>query len=373
MRARVMGLVCAAVCALAWLPFPARAAPEALPAVDGVLQAFHDHQLVAIGDNHAMAEEGAFYIALVRDPRFAATVQDVVVEFGGGGHQGGMDRYLNGEAVPYDELRLIWTDGAGFVPGAMNRMEYGAFFAAVRAVNMGLPPDCRIRVWLGQAPIDWSTIHSRADQRPLSIGRDRFAADLIEREIVTKGRKALLIWGQAHFEDGAVFSPTLGPALKAAHRGSLYYISPYFGFNEAACDAAFEARAARWPTPALIAPLKGSATLKAMRKPGCTIDPGLAQGPQGMKPELLSALRANDDHLAGADADALLYLGKEASMTVSPVDPAFYLDDAYFKEMSRRNAITAGKPIDWADFVAANPPVVESFDAHIGRRSAAPH
>jgi hypothetical protein len=362
-----MGLFVALACALAWLPEAARAAPEAVPAVDGVLHAFRDHRLVAIGDNHVMAEEGAFYIALVRDPRFAATVQDIVVEFGAGGHQAILDRYLAGEAVPYDQLRLTWTDTVGFIP-TINRTEYIAFFAAVRAVNMGLPADKRIRVWLGQPPIDWSSMHSRAEQRPLLLGRDRFAADLIEREIMAKGRKALLIWGMAHFTEGAVLSPVLGPTLRAAHPGSLYYVAPYFGFNEPACDAAFEARAARWPTPALIAPLEGSATLKAMREPGCTIDPGLAQATKGMKPEVLAALRANDDHLAGADADALLYLGKEAGMTVSPIDPAFYLDEAYFKEMSRRNEIIVGKPIDWAAFVAANPTTVESFDAHIGRR-----
>ena len=367
MKARVTGLLCALTCALAGLPGAVHAAPEAVPAIDGVLQAFHDHPLVALGDNHVMAEEGAFYIALVSDPRFAATVQDIVVEFGTGGHQAIMDRYLNGEAVPYDQLRLTWTDTVGAIP-TVNRIEYIHFFAAVRAVNMHLPAEKRIRVWLGQPLIDWSTIRSRAEQRPLSVGRDRFAVDIVEREIMAKGRKALLIWGQAHFTEAAGLSPVLGPTLRAAHPGSLYYINPYFGFNEAACDAAFEARAAHWPTPAVIAPLNGSATLKAMRKPGCTIDPGLAQDTKGMKPELLAALRANDDHLAGVDADALLYLGKETSMTVSPVDPAFYLDDAYFKEMSRRNEIMIGKPIDWARFIAANPPVVESFDAHIGRR-----
>ena len=57
MTARAMGLACALVCALTWLAGPARAAPAAVPAVDGVLQAFHDHQLVAIGDNQAKAEE----------------------------------------------------------------------------------------------------------------------------------------------------------------------------------------------------------------------------------------------------------------------------------------------------------------------------
>jgi len=367
-----MGLTFALACALIWLSAPARAAPAAAPAIDGVLQAFNDHPLVAIGDNHVMAEEEAFYIALVRDPRFAASVQDIVVEFGAGGHQAIMDSYLNGEAVPYDQLRLTWSDTVGWIP-TVNGTGYIAFFAAVRAVNMHLPPDKRVRVWLGQPPIDWSTIHSRAEQRPLSVGRDGYAVDLVEREIMAKGRKALLIWGQAHFADAGVFSPTLGPALRAAHPGSLYYVSPYFGFNEKACDAAFEDRAVHWPTPALIAPLKASATLKVMRRPGCTIDPGLAQDTKAMKPEQVAALRANDDHLAGVDADALLYLGKEATMTVSPVDPAFYLDGAYFKEMSRRNEIMIGKPLDWAGFVAANPPVVENFDAHIGRRSTRLH
>jgi hypothetical protein len=367
MGARVMALLCALACALAWVPGPARAAPDAVPAIDGVLQAFHDHSLVAIGDNHLMAQQGAFYVALVSDPRFAATAQDIVVEFGAGGHQAVMDRYINGEAVPYDQLRLTWTDTVGAIP-TINRMEYIHFFAAVRAVNMRLPADKRIRVWLGQPPIDWSAMHSRAEQRPLSLGRDRYPAELIEREIMAKGRKALLIWGQAHFTAASIMSPVLGPALRAARPGSLYYISPYFGFNEAACDTAFETRAANWPTPAVVAPLTGSATLKAMRKSGCTVDPGLAQETKGMKPELLAALRANDDHLAGVDADALLYLGKEAGMTVSPVDPAFYLDEAYFKEMSRRNEIMIGKPLDWTGFVAANPPVVESFDTHIGRR-----
>lgn len=369
MRACVVGLLGAMACALGGLPGAALAAPEAVPAIDGVLQAFHDHPLVAIGDNHLMAEQGAFYVALVSDPRFATTVQDIVVEFGAGGHQAIMDRYLNGETVPYDQLRLTWTDTVGAIP-TVNRIEYIHFFAAVRAVNMRLPAEKRIRVWLGQPPIDWSMIHSRAEQRPLSVGRDRYPADLIEREIMAKGRKALLIWGQAHFlAENTATSSVLGSTLRAAHPGNLYYISPYFGFNEAACDAAFEARAAHWPAPAVIAPLKGSATLKAMRKPGCTVDPGLAQDTKGMKAELLAALRANDDHLAGVDADALLYLGREASMTVSPVDPAFYLDEAYFKEMSRRNEIMIGKPIDWAGFIAANPPVVENYDAHIGRRA----
>jgi hypothetical protein len=44
-----------------------------------------------------MAQEEDFYAALVRSPRFAAEVGNVVVEFGDAAQQGTLDRYLSGE------------------------------------------------------------------------------------------------------------------------------------------------------------------------------------------------------------------------------------------------------------------------------------
>ena len=40
-----------------------------VPAIDGILKAFQNHALVAIGDDHNSAQEEDFYAALVRDPR----------------------------------------------------------------------------------------------------------------------------------------------------------------------------------------------------------------------------------------------------------------------------------------------------------------
>src|SRR5688572_8040873 len=86
------------------------------PAIDGVFAAFDTHPLVGLADNHGLAQSMEFYEALVRDPRFARSVGNVVVEFGGAARQDVIDRYTNGELVPYKELRRVWTDVVGWSP-----------------------------------------------------------------------------------------------------------------------------------------------------------------------------------------------------------------------------------------------------------------
>lgn len=67
-------------------PKDATSASSARPAVEGVLDAFRTHPLVGIGDAHGLAQELDFYAAVVRHPRFAPEVGNVVVEFGGAAH-----------------------------------------------------------------------------------------------------------------------------------------------------------------------------------------------------------------------------------------------------------------------------------------------
>jgi hypothetical protein len=121
-------------------------APTVIPAVDGILNAFENHPLVGIADDHNSAQEEDFYAALVRDPRFSAEVGNVVVEFGGATHQDIVDRYLDGQQVSYTDLRKVWTDVVGWIP-TVTGLGYANFFAQVRDANLGLPPDRRIHVW----------------------------------------------------------------------------------------------------------------------------------------------------------------------------------------------------------------------------------
>lgn len=165
------------------------------PAVDGVLAAFKDHPLVGIGDRHNLAQQGAFYAALIADPRFARDVGNLVVEFGGSAQQDLIDRYVTGDPVPPHELRKVWSEVVGWEPGEIGQM-YVDVFTAVRRANVKLPRNKRIKIWLGEPPIDWRQIDTQDDLAPLMASRNSYPAGLIVEQILRRQRKALVIYGE---------------------------------------------------------------------------------------------------------------------------------------------------------------------------------
>jgi hypothetical protein len=67
---------------------PVRRAAEPLDPITAILGAFETHPLVALGEGSHGNEQGhALRLRLIRDPRFAATVNDIVVEFGSARYQ----------------------------------------------------------------------------------------------------------------------------------------------------------------------------------------------------------------------------------------------------------------------------------------------
>jgi hypothetical protein len=182
------------------LPFPVFAIPAVpIDPVSGILDAFRDHSIVALGEGaHGNLPSHAFRLALIRDPRFAGTVNDIVVEFGQSAYQDVMDRFTNGEDVPYGELKKCWQDttSANF---DWDKPIYEEMFRAVRAVNAALPPEKRIRVLLGDPPLDWSQVHSGADYLARYTRMDESTVGIIQREVLEKHRHALVIYGDVHF------------------------------------------------------------------------------------------------------------------------------------------------------------------------------
>jgi hypothetical protein len=326
----------------------AHAASEPVDAVAGVVAAFRTHPVVALSDAHGLAEEGEFYNRLVADPRFRREVHDIVVEFGGAASQARLDRYVAGEPLSEAELRRVLTDAVGWTP-APTSMMYRIFFERVRAVNLALPPAERIRVWLGEPEIDWSAIRTRADFVPFLSRRDQSAASLVEREVLSKGRKALLIYGGLHFNPtpvppGAPPPQSLKQLIEAARPGALFVVHPYQGYWQPDCTADFE-RGLSWPVPSLV---PRDAELEArLLRPGCTVGPP-PRAPPGAPPisqEMLERMQGPMQRATtGANADALLYLGPAATLTRSPDDPAFVNDAALAAEMARRTALQGGPP-----------------------------
>src|ERR1044072_8632721 len=110
MRAAAILFVTLALLSPAVAEVPNPQPPKITPALDGIFAAFATHPLVGIDDDHGQAQQLDFYAALVRDPRFAREVGNLVVETGSANNQAIIDAFVTGEAVPYTELRKVWTD-----------------------------------------------------------------------------------------------------------------------------------------------------------------------------------------------------------------------------------------------------------------------
>jgi hypothetical protein len=335
------------------------------------MAAFANHPIVGMDDNHGLAQEEDFYAALVRDPRFAKEVGNVVVEFGGAAAQPIIDRYVNGEPVPYSELRKVWTQVVGWIP-TVTGLGYMNFYAQVRATNLTLPPEQRIHVWLGEPEIDWTKIKTQADVVTILDTRESHAADVIKREILSQKKKALVIYGGGHFQRMERPTPplptganapagntpprTMAPVgslislVEREYPNSFFLVSPYSGYEEKACSDTMEKTFQNWPVPALATPLRDGALANRLMQNDChflplgalsrmtiTLPPSATAEQQAQARDRMRQLTERTERLlSGVDSDALLYLGSAASLTRTPTDPDVYLDEDYRAEINRQ-------------------------------------
>lgn len=185
----------------------AAAQPTFDTVIEGLLTAFDTHDVVALGEWHGNVPDSDLRISLVQHPEFAGKVDVIVVEFANPAHQPTIDRFVGGEDVPREELRLVWRDVLGGYL-AWESPVYEAFFEAVRSANAVAKPDERLRVLAGDVPIDWSRVQNLEDYlRELEphmsgpyIDRGSAPAKVIAREVLSKNLKALVIYGSGHCE-----------------------------------------------------------------------------------------------------------------------------------------------------------------------------
>ncbi len=100
--------------------------------------------------------------------------------------------------MPVEQVQNAWRDTVGAL-GPVSPV-YGEFYAAVRAANQKLPKQRRLRVLLGDPPVDWSRVRSREDLAPFLPFRDQFYAAVVRYQALARNRKALLIMGAGHFQ-----------------------------------------------------------------------------------------------------------------------------------------------------------------------------
>ncbi len=282
-----------------------------LDPIEAVLDAFKTHSVVALGEGpHGNLQGHAFRLALLRDARFPMVVRDIMPECGAGRYQALMDRFMNGEDVPPEELKHVWQD-TSISTSACERPLYEEYFRAIREVNAALPSDRRLRVLLGDPPGDWSLIKTREQHHRWGVRSDAYSAEVILKESLAKGRRALLITGDGHLIGRGTKERLMMNLIEGSPKGGRAFIVTT-SFHQILTE--IQPDIASWKTPSL--------TLLAGTGIGAKLFSAFYQPPPVPG---WNHLRMEDEF------DALLYLGPPSSMTRSPFPPALCRDEGYMK------------------------------------------
>jgi outer membrane protein OmpA-like peptidoglycan-associated protein len=226
---------------------PARASAPGditpVPAARYIVEAFARYPLVAFSEpRHGAGGTQEFLASLIREPGFAGTVQDLVVECGNARYQDIVDRYIDGEPVARDQLKRVWEETT-IASGIWLAPMYEAVLADVRAVNLTRPTGQRLRVLLGDPPIDWSVVRGPADE-DMNDWREAHFAWVIERHVLSKQHKALVWIGGAHISRQVRFPESLIHLLDRRSPGSTFAV---VAVDPTDTEPAVSTRLRRWP------------------------------------------------------------------------------------------------------------------------------
>lgn len=277
--------------------------------IEGIVAAFDQFPVVVIGESHGVKQAGDFYVSLVRNSEFAAKVDDIVVEFGSQRSQPIVDRYIRGEDVPPKELAQVWRNTTKTL--SWESPIYPALLTAVRDVNRRSSSSRRLRVLAGDAPIDWSRVHSHADWAAFQPNDVAFSDIILLGEQAR--RKVLVILGGNHVTKGGSrdLRPNTTTRVNAKFPGSMFIVLLHTG-----ASAAVESQMAAWPVPALVS----------------VAETRLATLPHAQR-------------LLGDTCDAILYLGPGRSLKTAQANWE-ELDADYLQEVDRRHQIQFGCPLN---------------------------
>ena len=305
--------------------------------IAGILDAFKTRRIVGIPDAHRNTATHAFVLSLIRHPRFPTVVDDVVVECGTSRHQDVADRFVRGEDVPYETLRHIWLDTTQAQPGC-DTPQPEETLRAVRAVNASSPGDRQIRVLLGDPPIRWEDVNTKADHRKWIAMRETYPAGVVQREVLAKRRRALLLYGVGHLWrknphanfESAGLAASLVSLLEETHGASVFTVGLTLELETT------RPQVASWPAPSVVA-LRGTdlgAEPVSFDGPRVSVQTGrIAPVPL----DQWRSIRMQEQY------DALLYIGPRASWSNAMVSPALCADPAYLEMRTGRMALAEWK------------------------------
>jgi hypothetical protein len=284
-------------------PNPQGANPIPEDAQKAILALFDKYEVVGgMNPSEGCKDVDDFILALIRNPAFPEKVNDIAVEGGNSVYQSLLDRYIAGEEVPLSEAQQAWRNTTQ--PACDFSTLYPELFPLVRRINQRLVPEKKLRILALDSPIDWSRVKSNEDRRPFR-NRDASIASVMEKEVLAKHRKALIIIGVGHISDR-------GYGYEQKYPNATFVIDVHWGFGGdtpwAKYNEVLEKRMSSWPIPSLVT-VKG--TWLSDLPPGC-LSPGV---------------------------DGYLYLGPRDLLLRQLIPAKTAMDKAYMAELQRRDEI----------------------------------
>jgi hypothetical protein len=349
MKIAVCVLAVGVVFATATVPAQTTAQRVAVPLepVTAVLDAARTHDVVALGlGRHNNLQGHAFLMRLLQNPRLPDVVTDVVIECGNARYQGMADDFvLAGRAVPTDTLRAAWQDTTQPHSGCDTGLAE-EIYRTLRRINASLDAGRRVRLLLGDPPINWDSPTRKQDRMKFMEARDSHPAEVIRQEVLGKKRRALIVYGQMHLQRKQLLSNydmshPLAQTIVSLLETAGARVFSVWG-NTHADISSLQADIASWPTPSL-AMTKGTvlgAADFAVYYPFAAGRVALRNG----KP--VPAPREEWRELPmESQFDAVLHLGAPSSITVVPIPAALCRDAAYMK-MRRERLTEAGPQVE---------------------------
>jgi hypothetical protein len=331
-----------------------------LPHSDGVAAialALDSFPIVAIADLHGAAELGAFRNRLLSDPRVLDRINDVVIEAGNSLYQPLADRYVRGDSVGIDSLRLIWNNTTQSPLNTLDASLYAEdILRTVRQANQLRRSARPVRVLLADPPIEWNDVRTRADAMRFLSQRRTSHVRVLADSVLAHRHRAIFICGSLHLmrttagvTPEAPFATTTQRVLRDWPR-SMYVVLIFDGFGRSA--AKYEPLMNALPRESLVpfaAGLVGALSAEEVMgpTPGVPDATALTLAPNAAAdaPSIFAGLRMSDL------ADAYLYLRPFSQLTVAVPDLARYrTTPALLEELDRRQRIMTGEPFDTTAF-----------------------
>jgi hypothetical protein len=288
--------------------------------------------LLALGERHWSVPEHRFLTALLRDPKFPSVFPTIVVEFGNAFYQKTIDRYLAGEDISRSELAKVWQDT--IIPMAWDSPLYAEFFETVRDVNKHLRKAKKMRVFLGDPPVNWSLVKDVEGLKPF-MDRDAFYAEVITQNC-GRGR-CLLICGAVHFQRK---DPLMNLRPPSVHKNVIEYYTAKAG-NTKTIESVLPLCSQTAPFTAYSVPSLISThapPLNAMTFGQVDASPIMILKKVDGETRAVE-VRADDTLQVSEVFDWVLYLGKEE--TQSEPSKLLYQNKIYIQELYRRSKIVS--------------------------------